>query len=103
MGCLSFRSSADSRAAAYAPCVGQETRDPQPFAERDGLMLLKFVFRDPRDFHEGAEQPDLQRLVSVDGYDDSLSSSLHGVDVVAPVDSREDPASPLNGSSKISA
>ena len=83
--------------------VGQETRDLQSFAERDGLMLSKLALRDPRDFHQGAEQPDLQRIVSVDGYDDSLSSSLHGVDGVAPVDSREDPASPLNGSSKISA
>jgi|GEM_PF-5673124 len=66
-------------------------------------MLSKVVLLDLRNLHQRAKQSDLERSVSMHWYHNPLSSSLHRINLVAPVDPSEDPASPLDCASEISA
>lgn len=89
--------------ATVGDSVTLEIEAQTPFAGRNGSKPLNFVLLNLSNLHQGAEQPDLQRLVSMDWYHDSLASSLHRVDVVATVGSCQNPASPLDGTSEFSA
>lgn len=53
---------------------------------------LKFIFRDPQDFHQLGLHTDLQYLIAVKGYGRRLGAAGFDVHVVTALDARQSPA-----------